>query len=130
MKKFLVFLLIAIVVGLGFLPPVTTKMGEGAFKTPDSPAAQDSLKDAIQLKMYMFMFPEARKFAERAIIWFPESKYIDIYVFDAALCAEKENLPAVAAHWYGRFVEIFPDHPWTRQAAARLEKIKALNDLK
>jgi len=130
MKKWLVVLVVAIVVGLGFLPPVTTKMGEGAFKSPDSPDSQESLMNAIQWKMHMFMFSEARKFAEKGIVWFPESKYIDSYLFCAGLCAERENLPAVAIHWYGRFVEIFPDHPWTRQAAARLEKLKALNDVK
>ncbi len=130
MKKFLIILVVGIIVALGFLPAYTTSMGEGALKNPDAQGSQDTLKDAIKLKMCMYMFSEARKFAERGIILYPESKHIDSYLFSAALCAENEKLPAVAVRWYGRFVEIFPDHPWTSQAAARLDRIKALNDLK
>ncbi|OGV55818.1 MAG: hypothetical protein A2X49_11515 [Lentisphaerae bacterium GWF2_52_8] len=127
-KKLLILIVVGGLVGMAFLQVITTNMAESAFASPDSPSSQDSLKNAIQWKMYMYMYSQARPIAERAIITFPESRNIDFYIYSAALCGDREKLPEVAIHWYERFVQLFPDHQWTRQAQNNLNKLKALND--
>ena len=123
MKKFIILLFLLAIIGIGFIPVVTTRMAENAFARPNDASAQESLNNAIIWKMRLYMYEQARKMAEKAIIWFPESPNIDSYLYCAALSAEHENVTDVAIHWYSRFLEIFPNHPWSSIVKAKLDKL-------
>ena len=125
MKKLFVFVLILAAIAVGLIPLVTTKMAETAFSRPNDLYAQNSLNDAIAWKMRLYMFTEARRIAEKAIVWFPESEHIDSFIYCAAKCAERDGVPSAAMHWYSRFLEIFPEHPWSPQVRANLEELTA-----
>lgn len=128
MKKLLILVLVLAAIAAGFIPVVTTKMADNAFSRPNDASAQESLKEAIFWKMRLYMFTEARRIAERAIVWFPESENIDAYIYCAARCAERDEAPSAAIHWYSRFLELFPDHPWSKDVRARLSKLHPKTD--
>lgn len=125
MKKLVVLLLALAAIAAGFVPMITTKMAENAFDRPNDASAQEGLKQAIFWKMRLYMFTEGRKIAEKAVVWFPESENVDAYLYCAARCAERDGVPEAAAHWYGRFLEIFPEHPWSKQVRAKLDALQA-----
>ena len=128
-KKIVIGLVVLILVGMAFLPTITSHMAESAFENPNIPANQKALKKAIQWKMYMFMYGQALPIAERAIILCPESDDLDFYIYSAAICADKERKSDVAIHWYGRFIELFPkEHDWYQQAKNHYNKLKAMQD--
>jgi outer membrane protein assembly factor BamD (BamD/ComL family) len=125
MKIILVTILVLIVAALAFVPSATSMLAEDALNHPNDPSREAVLKKAIDWKMNLYMYGDARKIAERGIIWFPESPHIDSYLFAAAYSAEKEKLPSVAMHWYTRFLELFPEHPWRAQVEERLKNLLA-----
>lgn len=127
-KKIIILLVILAFVGMGFLPMWSTKMAENAFKNLKSRDTPRILKEAIRMKIRMFMYSDARPIAERAILYFPESDELDYFLYSAALCADKEHKPRVAMFWYSRFIDVFPEHEWTTQAANNYNKLKALHD--
>jgi hypothetical protein len=124
MKKLLIALIVLAAIGVGFIPVATTMMINDAFAHPNDPGSPGKVDTSIRLKMRLYQFADARKSAEKAIIWFPESSSIDSFLYCAALCAEREGNDEAAIHWYSRFIEIFPSHPWTSQVKSRLEKLK------
>lgn len=124
MKKLFILVLVLAAIAAGFIPLVTTKMAENAFSRPNDATAQKALKDAIFWKMRLYMFTDARRIAEKAIVWFPESENVDAYIYCAARCAERDGVPGAAIHWYKRFIEIFPEHPWTPDVRERFKKLE------
>jgi tetratricopeptide (TPR) repeat protein len=127
LKKIIIITVVLLLVAMAFMPMWTSHLAEQAFANPTLPASQDALKKAVQLKMHMFMFSQARPIAEKAIIIFPESKNLDFYIYSAAICGDKEGKPDVAIYWYDRFVKLFPKHEWTEQARNHLNKLEALH---
>ena len=125
MKKLLILILVLVAIAAGFIPVVTTNMAAKAFERPNDLSSQESLKEAIEWKMRLYMFTEARRIAEKAIVWFPESEHIDAFIYCAAHSAERDGVPSAAIYWYSRFLEIFPEHPWSAQVRANLERLKA-----
>jgi hypothetical protein len=67
--------------------------------------------------------------SEKSVIYFPESRQIPFFVYNAALCAEKENKPFVAIYWYQMFIKNYPKHEWYNQAGHQLEVLKGLNGI-
>ncbi len=127
-KKILIVLVVLIFAGIACLPLIANKMVEYAYKNPSEANSQDILRKAIELKIMMHMYASARPNLEKSIIWFPESKNIDYYIYKAGVCGEKEKKPDVAIHWFEKFIEIYPEHNWTTQAKNRVAKLKALNE--
>jgi hypothetical protein len=125
MKLFLILAVVA-VMGIAAIPMWTDKMAEDAFKNPERQISPENVKQAIQTRMYIYMYPDARKLAEKAIIYFPESKNLPYFIYTAAMSSEKSNEYMAAAHWYGYFVELFPSHEWTAQAKSSHSRLKSM----
>ena len=131
MKKIIIIVIILAAVVVGFIPVLTSMMASKAFEEPDSASAQDTLLTAISWKMRLYQYTEARRIAEKAIIWFPESPNIDSFIYKAASCAERDGVDSAAIFWYRRFLQVFPSHPWNENVKARLEKLGApVQDIK
>lgn len=126
-KKFIVVIILIILVAC-IVPMILNKMASMAFEDPEDSSRQTLLKKAIMFETCLFMYESARKDAEKAIIYFPESNYYDFYLFNAASCAQKNKESEVAIHWYERFIEKFPNHKWTQEAKNNLNILKALNE--
>jgi outer membrane protein assembly factor BamD (BamD/ComL family) len=124
-KLFLIFVVVAIM-AIAAIPMWTDKMAEDAFKNPEKQISSENVKQAIQTRMYIYMYPDAKKLAEKAIIYFPESKNLPYFVYIAARSSEKSNEYMAAIHWYGYFIELFPSHEWTAQVKNSYTKLKAM----
>lgn len=127
-KKLLVILFVLLLVGIGWLPWWTSHMAEQAFDDHKSPDAHKKVVKAIDLKMKMLMFSQAREVAEKAILYFPESDSFPFFIHKAALCAEKERKPLIALRWYRRLVQQFPKHEFAADAKTRIERLRGLNE--
>lgn len=127
MKKLFIAIIILVPIGISFLPVIATKMADAAFDKPEDKHSPEALKRALQIDTSMFLHSIARPIAEKAIIYFPESKDMDYFVYTAAICSTRDGKPEAAQYWYQRFVDIYPKHPWTQQARNNLNKLKELN---
>lgn len=127
-RRALVLAAIIAIIGLATLPIWTGKLGQSALAHPKSPGSPAVVKRAIRVKMAIFMYDDALSFSEKALEVFPNSSERPYFMYVAALCAEKEEEPERAIQWFSRFVEEFPDHPWTLQAKGRLRKLQAMNE--
>ena len=126
MKKLFIILAVVAVMGIAAIPMWTDKMAEDAFKNPDRQISPENVKQAIQTRMYIYMYPDARKLAEKAIIYFPESKDLPYFIYIAAMSSEKSNEYKAAIHWYKYFIDLFPAHEWTVQAKSKYDNLKAM----
>ena len=126
MKKFLIFLLIVGLVGLASIPLWTAKVAEDAFAHPYDPKSSEKIKDALLVKMRIQRFKNARRMAEKAVLFFPRSKEMPYFLYNAAKCADLEKRPKVAIYWYKKFIRRYPKHIWTSQAKNSLKKLEAL----
>ena len=126
-KKLLILIFVLLIIGVTLIPVISTKMGNDAFEHLNAPGAASKAKDAVKIKMMIMMFDDARVIAEKAALFFPESKDTDYFMVSAATCAERENLPFVAIYWNNKFIQTFPDHPWTPRVKNNLAKLKELN---
>jgi tetratricopeptide (TPR) repeat protein len=126
-KKIVVLGLILLAGLIAFIPMWTSYLADEAFKKPEASTAQLNIKTAIEWKKKIFMFKQARDIAERAIITFPTSKSLDVYIYSAAICAENEKKYQIAIHWYKRFLEEFKEHKWRDQAQRRLTMLVELH---
>ena len=125
-KKIFILLVILAIVGVATIPIWTKIMAERAFDKPGKQSTK-KIKQALLVQMRINDHKGARKIAEKAIIYFPESKEFPYFVYNAAVCGEQEGMPDVAIHWYGYFVERFPKHEWTTQAEKKLKILKGLH---
>jgi len=124
MKILIISLVVLAAVVIGFIPVYSTHQAEDAFSRINAPDSPEQLDSAIRLKMRFYQFKDARAIAERAIVLYPESPYIDSYIYCAALCAERMGNKEAELHWNSRFLELFPEHSWTPLVKDRLEKLK------
>ena len=125
-KKLLIILVIAGVVAIATIPLWTTRMADQAFEKPNKKSAE-IIKDALLVKMRINNHKGARYLAEKAIIYFPESRELSYFMYNAAICGEQEGMPHVAIYWYERFIERFPKHTWTTQAKNKLNVLKGIH---
>ncbi len=125
-KKLFIILVIVAVMVIATIPLWTDKMAEDAFRNPEMQISPENVKRAIQTRMYIYMYPDARKLAEKAIIYFPESKNLPYFIYIAGMSSEKSNEHMAAIHWYGYFIELFPSHEWTAQVKNNYNKLKAM----
>ncbi len=125
MKKLFLILAIVAIMFIAAIPMWTDKMAEDAFKNPERQISSENVKQAIQTRMYIYMYPDARKLAEKAILYFPESKNLPYFIYTAAMSSEKSNEYMAAIHWYGYFIELFPSHEWTAQVKNSLARLKS-----
>ncbi|MFZ2656059.1 MAG: hypothetical protein WAX69_14100 [Victivallales bacterium] len=126
-KKLLIVLIIGGIIGISTIPMWTAKMADDAFANPGLANSPQKIKDALKIRMYVYMYPDARKISEKAVLYFPEAKELPYFIYTAALSSEKSNNPHAAIYWYGYFIELFPRHEWAIQAQNNYNKLKALN---
>ena len=126
MKKFFVILFVIVLVGLGCLPWWTSRMAEQAFEDFTNPDSPKKVAKAIDFKMRLIMYTQARTVAEEFALYFPEDEGFPRILNKAALCGEKERKPLIALHWYRRLVELFPKHELAQDAKAKIERLKGI----
>jgi tetratricopeptide (TPR) repeat protein len=127
-KKLLIVAIVLAFVGVSSIPMWTSRMADDAFKNPQRPISAEAVSKAIKTQMYIFLFEEARKTAEKGVIYFPESKEVPNYMYNAAMCAEKIGNMEAAIYWFSRFTENYPDHIWADQAKRTLDRAKNMNN--
>jgi hypothetical protein len=129
-KKTFLLLLLGAVVILSAVPALMYHRAEEAFFNPKEPGADDNVKNYIMICMGSMLFKNARVSAERAVIYFPESKNMDYFLLCAGKCAEHEGKKEAAAYWYNKFVRDFPNHNERGAVTERLIKLKDLEPQK
>ncbi|NOY75169.1 MAG: hypothetical protein GXP32_05185 [Kiritimatiellaeota bacterium] len=129
MKKFLIFLLISGLVALATIPLWTSKVAENAFEHPNDPKSSEKVKDALLVKIRIQRFKQARRMAEKAILFFPRAKEMPYFLYNAAKCAELEGKYRVAVYWYRKFIRRYPKHIWAQQAKNAMNKLIDLHGL-
>jgi hypothetical protein len=126
LKKLFILLILAGIVGVALYPIISKRKAEEAFNNP-SKANPQKIKEAIMLQKDFQNYKGAGNLSEKAVIYLPESKQIPFFVYNAALCAEKEGNAQAAIYWYGIFIKRFPKHDWFNQASHQLEVLKGLH---
>ena len=129
LKKIFILLLILGVVAVATIPLWTQKMAEDAFNHPERKNSPRRIKEAMLVKVRLQRYRSARQFAEKAILYFPGSKEMPDFIYNAAKCAEQERKPHVAIFWYSQFLRKYPKHKWQQQAKNSLEKLKELHSV-
>ncbi len=125
-KKLFIIIVIVAIMAVATIPMWTDKMAEDGFKDPDKLVSSENVKKAIQTRMYIYMYPDARRIAEKAVIYFPESKNFPYFIYVAAMSSEKSNEYVAAIHWYGYFIDLFPSHEWTALAKSKYDSLTAM----
>ena len=127
-KKFLLLVFVLGFVGLACFPLWTTMMADKAFENPSQKISPEAVKKSIRAKMCIYLFDDARKISEKAVIYFPESQELPFFIYNAAICSDKIGNKDAAIYWYGRFLENYPKHEWSSQAGKALDLLKNMKD--
>jgi len=127
-KKLLILVVVLAFVGMACFPLWTTKMADKAFENPTQKISPEAVKRSIQAKMYIYLFDDARKTAEKAVIYFPESEEMPFFIYNAAICSDRTGNKDAAIYWYGRFLKNYPKHEWANQAEKALDLLKNMKD--
>jgi len=127
-KKLFILLAIVVVVAIALIPIWSSKMAQNAFENPNRKRSPKIIKKALLVKMRINEHKGARLLAEKAILYFPESKELPYFIYNAAISAEQEGKPGVAIYWYGIFIKKYPKHDWTIQADNKLKKLKGMHE--
>lgn len=127
-KKLLILVFVLAFVGMACFPLWTTMMADKAFENPSKKISPEAVKKSITAKMYIYLFEDARKTAEKAIIYFPESQEMPFFMYNAAICSDRTGNKEAAIYWYGRFLEKYPKNEWTSQAQKALDLLKNMKD--
>lgn len=127
-KKLLVLIVVVGFVGVACFPMWTSRMADEAFENPTAPISPEAVRKAIKAKMYIYLFEDAKQTAEKAIIYFPESKEMPFFIYNAAICSDKSGNKDAAIYWYQRFIENYPKHEWTDQARRALEILRGMKN--
>ncbi len=123
-KKLLILLLVLLFIGMSSIPIWLKKMADDAFANPQRPISSEAVSKAIKAHMYIFLFDDARRIAEKGVIYFPESSDVPFYMYNAAICSEKSGSADAAIYWYNRFIGTYPNHEWKNQAQRNLDRLK------
>lgn len=126
MKKIFIIIVILAIVGIATVPIWTKIMADRAFEKPGKHSTE-KIKQALLVQMRINDHKGARKIAEKAVIFFPESRELPYFVYNAAICGEQEGKPQVAIYWYQYFIDRFPDHEWYTQAKNKLNLLKGIH---
>ena len=127
-KKILILLVVLVIVGIATIPIWTKIMADKAFENPGRQSTE-KIKQALLVQMRINDHKGARVIAEKAIIFFPESKELPYFVYNAAICGEQEGKPKVAIYWYQYFIDRFPAHEWAPQATNKLNILKGIHNI-
>ena len=129
LKKIMIVLAVAAILAFFTIPLWTSHMADKAFEKPEDPNSPVIVEKAIRIKKSILSFREARKFSEKAILYFPESEQYPGFIFSAAFCNNKLKNHEAAIHWYTMFLEQYPKHMWAEQAEASLTRLKGMHDV-
>ncbi|HPN84723.1 MAG TPA: hypothetical protein PK821_05230 [Victivallales bacterium] len=125
-KKLIILVFVAGAVAVASIPMWTSFIADNAFKKHELSDSPEMIDKAIRLKMYFYLYADARKIAEKAIIYFPESKFAPGYIYSAGMCAEKEKNVDAAIYWYEYFIQRYPNHSWASATKNNLNKLKGI----
>ena len=128
-KKLLILIIILVVVALATIPLWTSKIAERAFENPNRKDSPGKVKDAMLVKVRIQRFEQARILAEKGVLYFPHSRELPYFIYNAAKCAEQERRPYVAVYWYDKFLKKYPKHMWSKQAQNSMTKLKELHTM-
>jgi tetratricopeptide (TPR) repeat protein len=124
-KKIFIILVVLVIVGVATIPIWTNRMADRAFEKPTKKSAE-LVKQALLVKIRLQDYKGARHLAEKAILYFPESRDLPYFIYNAAKCGEQEGKHDVAIYWYEYFSKRFPKHEWTVQAEHKLKTLKGM----
>lgn len=127
-KRGLFVLVLLLILGVAFLPWWTTSMAEKGLKNPKDPMSQTAVRKAVQIKMAIFLYPEAGRICEKALEVFGDSKHRPYFLYKAALCAEKQGNHKKAIELFTQFSKDYKAHAWFTQAIGHVKKLKALHE--
>ena len=122
-SKIFIGVLCLIVAAVSVIPGYLSYKASGAFLNVKDPEASDDVKNYLMMNMLLSINGTARETAEKAIIYFPESKNFDYFLLSAAKAAEKSQNTEAALHWYSRFAKDFPRHESCPAAREKILKI-------
>lgn len=125
-KKILILIFILAVVGVATIPLWTSRMADKAFENLNR-NSPEIIKQSLLVKMRMGDYKSGRVLAEKAILYFQESKELPYFVYNAAICGEQQGKPYVAIYWYNHFVKRFPKHEWNTQAEKKLKTLEGMH---
>ena len=125
-KKAFIALIVVTIIGVSAIPIWTERMAEEGFKNPEKSTSAENVQKAIKTRMYIYMYPEARKLSEKAVLYFPESRELPYFVYMAGLSSEKAKEYLAAIYWYGYFVDLFPKHEWTEMVRGNYDRLKGV----
>ena len=107
------------------------QLPETAFQNLDDPKSPTAVKEALKMKMRIDDYAAGRKIAEKGYIYFSDNQEnMPFYVYNAAVCGNKQNKPEIAIFWYEKFLAEYPGHMWEAQAKVDMQKIKEMNGMK
>ncbi len=127
-KKLIIVLVVLAFIAMASVPVWTTRVADEAFKNPAQKMSSEAVRKSIKAKMFIYLFEDARKTAEKAVIYFPESGDMPFFIYNAAICSDKVGNKDAAVYWYGRFIEKYPKHEWVNQAARALDLLKNMQN--
>jgi tetratricopeptide (TPR) repeat protein len=125
-KKIVIISIVLAVIGVAALPLLTSKVAENAFDNPLDPESPVKVREAMLMRIRLQRYQQARQLAEKAVIYFPESREMPYFMYNAAKCAEQEREPEVAIFWYKKFLKRYPKHTWATQAKNSLNKLEGI----
>lgn len=118
MKKLLMLVAILVVVSWSSLPLSGLLIKQG-FEHREKKWAPDAVLTGARIQVYMLKYATARPTLEQMLLVFPRYAGTDRVFFYIGLCFEKERNYKKAREWYQRFVQVYPNHPWTSQVQRR-----------
>jgi len=125
-KKILILIFILVIAGVATIPLWTSKMADKAFANLNK-NSPEIIKQSLLVKMRIGDYKSGRILAEKAILYFQESKELPYFVYNAAICGEQQGKPYVAIYWYNYFVKRFPKHEWNIQAEKKLKILEGMH---
>lgn len=128
-KKLVIIILIITVVALATIPLWTSNRADGAFANPNRKGSPGIVKDAMLVNIRIHRYEQARILAEKGVLYFPHSRELPYFIYNAGKCAEQERRPYVAVYWYDQFLKKYPKHMWSKQAQNSMTKLKELHTI-
>ena len=129
MKKILIVVVALLVTAIIFIMPVTFLMVKQGFLHQDKTWAPGLVYSGARVRMRLQQYRTAATILTKAVDVFPSYKNTDKAYFWIALCHEKNKSPKQAVQWYQQFLQRWPDHDWSAQAQARVDKLKVQFEL-
>ena len=127
LKKLLLVVVVAVILGVIFLPEITYVAAKSALDPANrgKPWAPDLAWRAAVINLRMMRHARAGGMFSAAYQAWPTAAWRAECHYDIALCYEKIDDTANAIKWYQSFVAAYPNHRWAEQAKKRVSLLQA-----